>query len=172
MKCVFFDRDGVVNERTIGGYVLNWEEFHFLPGVGETLRRIKSLNYLAVIITNQRGVGRGLMSAQALDDIHARMQSALLSDFGVQFDWINFCTDAADETGRRKPSPSMLLEARDKFQIDMQQSWMIGDTASDIQAGKRAGVKTAFLKNEHEEIPPDADVVLASLSDILTHLKS
>lgn len=170
VKCVFFDRDGVVNQRTLGGYICVWNDFHFLPGIGEALRGVKDLGYLAVVVTNQRGVGKGLMSPSDLDAIHERMQAELLSQFGVQFDWINSCTDAADETGRRKPSPAMLFEARDKFGIEMSRSWMIGDTASDIQAGRRAGVKTAFLKNEHEAVPADVDVVLESVTGILSHL--
>ncbi len=159
-----------MNERILGGYVRSWEEFHFLPGVGEVLRAVKGLGYLSVVITNQRGVGRGLMSRVDLEEIHVRMQAALLLDFGVQFDWINSCTDAQNETGRRKPSPAMLLEARDKFQIEMTESWMIGDTGSDMKAGRAAGVKTAFLKNAHEEIPSDVDLVLDSIGGILSVL--
>ncbi len=169
-KAIFFDRDGVINERILEGYVRSWDEFHFLPDVGETLKEIKDRGYIAIIITNQRGVGLGLMTEIDLADIHKKMQSQLQEKYGVQFDDIISCTDTGNESGRRKPSPAMLLEAQTKYDIDMGLSWMIGDTASDIQAGKNAGTKTAFLLNEHDSPPPDATISIASLKEIIVYL--
>lgn len=169
-KAIFFDRDGVVNERIMDGYVRSWDDFHFLPDVGETLKEIKDRGYIAIIITNQRGVGLGLMSNRDLEDIHKRMQEELLRRSGVEFDDIISCTDAGDESGRRKPSPAMLLEAGMKYNIDMSMSWMIGDTPSDIEAGIGAGTKTAFLLNKHELPPPDTTICISSLSKITMYL--
>ena len=169
-KAIFFDRDGVINERILGGYVRSWDEFHFLPDVGETLKEIKDRGYLAIVITNQRGVGLGLMTENDLSNIHNRMQSELQKTYGVQFDDIIFCTDAANESGRRKPSPAMLLEAQAKYDIDMSMSWMIGDTASDIHAGITAGTKTAFLLNEHDKLPAETTISIASLKEIVANL--
>ena len=169
-KAIFFDRDGVINERILGGYVRSWDEFHFLPDVGETLKEIKDRGYIAIIITNQRGVGLEIMTEQDLSDIHNRMQSELLEKNGVRFDDILSCTDAGNESGRRKPSPAMLFEAQAKYDIDMEMSWMIGDTASDIQAGISAGTKTAFLLNEHDAAPAEATISIASLNEIVSNL--
>ena len=169
-KAVFFDRDGVINERILGGYVRSWDEFHFLPDVGETLKEIKDRGYIAIVITNQRGVGLGIMTEDDLTGIHNRMQSQLQEKYRVQFDDIISCTDAGNDSGRRKPSPAMLLEAQEKYDIEMGMSWMIGDTTSDIHAGISAGTKTAFLLNEHDSPPPDATISIASLKEIVMYL--
>jgi histidinol-phosphate phosphatase family protein len=169
-KAFFFDRDGVINERVMGSYIRAWNEFHFLPDVGETLKEIKDRGYIAIIITNQRGVGLGVMTESDLEDIHNRMQSELQEKHGVQFDDIIPCTDADNESGRRKPSPAMLLEAQTKYNIDMGMSWMIGDTATDIEAGISAGTKTAFLLNAHDAPPENVTVCIASLKEIVTYL--
>ncbi len=169
-KAIFFDRDGVINKRNLDGYIQSWEEFVFLPDVGETLKEVKNSDYLAIIITNQRGVGLGLMTESDLAEIHKQMQGELQKRNGVQFDDIFFCTDANNESGRRKPSPAMLLEAQEKYNIDIAMSWMIGDTTSDIEAGKRAGTKTAFLLNEHDAPPKDATISIASLQEIVEYI--
>jgi len=169
-KAVFFDRDGVVNKRIVGGYVTTWDEFDWLPGIAETLRDVKDLGYLAIIITNQRGVGTGKMSEADLELIHSQLQEHLQRD-GIAFDDIISCTDATNDSSRRKPSPEMLFEAARKFDIDLSQSWMIGDSPTDIEAGTRAGTKTAFLINDHEQAPPDATIALHHVHDIIAHLR-
>ncbi|MEI8134008.1 MAG: HAD-IIIA family hydrolase [bacterium] len=169
-KAIFFDRDGVVNERILGGYVRSWGEFAFREGVGEFLQAVKAKGYLAMIVTNQRGVGIGMMSEQELQEIHNRMQAALTDNFGVAFNDIYYCTDADDSSTRRKPSPQMIFEARDKYDLDLASSWMIGDAATDIQAGNQAGTKTAFLINEHEVNPSTATQVIYSLAELLPFL--
>ncbi len=169
-KAVFFDRDGVVNERIKGGYVTNWSTFRFLPDIGSMLAHVKAKGYLAVIITNQRGVGLGLMTQQDLDAIHQQMQDELLRTAQVQFDDIIFCTDATDDSPRRKPSPVMILEAARKWDIDLSHSWLIGDSPTDIAAGNAAGVKTAFLLNAHEMPPNDATILVENVLDMLTYL--
>jgi D-glycero-D-manno-heptose 1,7-bisphosphate phosphatase len=169
-KAIFFDRDGVINERILDGYVRSWDEFHFLPDVGEVVRSVKALGYLCIIISNQRGVGLGLMSESDLDEIHRKMQDELEKKFGIAFDDIIVCTDATNESKRRKPSPAMLLEAKEKYNIDVAQSWMIGDTPSDIEAGIRAGTKTAFVLNQHDAPPDNATVTIHSLPEIINFL--
>ncbi len=169
-RAIFFDRDGVINARILGGYVKHWNEFELLPGVVETLREVKRLGYLAIIITNQRGVGLGIMSDAELATVHEELQTAMEREAGVCFDDIIFCTDADDSSPRRKPSPAMLFEARDKWNIDLANSWMIGDSMSDIEAGRRAGTKTAYLVTQHSEEIPTATKILHRLEDILTFL--
>jgi D-glycero-D-manno-heptose 1,7-bisphosphate phosphatase len=169
-RAIFFDRDGVINARILGGYVRHWNEFELLPGVIETLREVKRRGYLAIIITNQRGVGMGLMSEQQLHAVHEEMQRAMEREAGVKFDDIIFCTDADKSSTRRKPSPAMLLEAAEKWNIDLANSWMIGDSMSDIEAGMRAGTKTAFLVTQHSEEIPTATKIIHRLEDILPFL--
>ena len=169
-KAIFFDRDGVVNTRIFGGYVTRWNEFSFMPNIGETLVAIKAKGYLAIIITNQRGVGLGLMTQADLDEVHKMMQDELQAKYGVTFDDIISCTDATNDSLRRKPSPTMILEAQEKWDINVSESWFIGDTASDIAAGNRAGTKTAFLLNDHENPPKDATILLENVFDIAKHL--
>ena len=110
------------------------------------------------------------MTKKDLEYIHKKMQQELLDRSGVEFDDIISCTDANNESGRRKPSPAMLLEAQTKYDIDMTASWMIGDTASDIEAGARAGTKTAFLLNEQDTPPENATICIASLKEIVTYM--
>jgi D-glycero-D-manno-heptose 1,7-bisphosphate phosphatase len=166
-KAVFFDRDGVINERIKGGYVRNWDEFVLSPDLPSFLKQVKAKGYLAIIITNQRGVGKGLMSEKDLAGLHDKLQSTLVADHGLSFDDIYYCTDLSDDSTRRKPSPAMLLEAATKWDIDLSQSWMIGDSISDIVAGSKAGAQTAYLVTKHTEQIPDRTVVLHSLTDLL-----
>ena len=174
---IFFDRDGVINTRILGGYVRHWNEFKLMDGVAETLAEIKRRGYLAIIITNQRGVGMGLMSEMDLQNVHEEMQRAIEVRAGVRFDDIFYCTDTDDSSTRRKPSPAMLLEAAEKWNIDIENSWMIGDSTSDIEAGARAGTKTAYLVTEHsahdrsyaDEVPK-ATKILHHIEEILSFL--
>lgn len=169
-KAIFFDRDGVINTRIFGGYITRWNEFHFLPNIGETLAAVKANGYLAIVITNQRGVGLGLMTETDLNEIHTKMQNELQTKYGAKFDDIISCTDATNESLRRKPSPAMIFEAQAKWDIVLSESWFIGDTKSDIIAGNLAGTKTAFLLNDHENSPFDATILLEKVFDILKHL--
>ncbi len=169
-KAVFFDRDGVVNTRFLGNYVTKWSEFEFLPELGNDLRSVKAKGYLAIIITNQRGVGAGKMTQEDLDTVHSQMQEHLKANFGVVFDDIYACTDADTLSERRKPSAAMLLEAQTKWNIDLSKSWFVGDAPTDIEAGTRAGTKTAFLLNKHETAPETATICINTLAEILPYL--
>lgn len=138
---IFFDRDGVVNVSPGAGYVLSWEQFAFSPGIIEALRLCKTRGFITAIVTSQQGVGKKLMSQTDLDDIHARMQSALERD-GIAFDAIHACTCLADDPACacRKPSPEMIFTARDELDIDLTASWLVGDHDRDIQMAHNAGV--------------------------------
>ncbi|MCE2503815.1 MAG: HAD family hydrolase [Chlorobi bacterium] len=145
-KAIFLDRDGVVNKRLIDDYVKRWDEFRFMPGVVEVLPDIHAEGYLVILITNQRGIGRGVMTRNDLHQIHRRMQEDLLIRTGHQFDAMYVCShDNSDGCDCRKPAPGMLLHAAKEFQLDLQESWMIGDSESDIEAGINAGCRTAKI---------------------------
>jgi D-glycero-D-manno-heptose 1,7-bisphosphate phosphatase len=165
----FFDRDGVVNRRIIGGYVRTPQEFELLDGVGESLRLVKDAGYVAIIITNQQGVGKGIMTDNDLQAVHTFMQEQLLELYGVQFDDIMACTDLASKPNNcRKPDPSMLLESAKKWNINVQQSWMIGDSISDCEAGRRAGTHTVLL-GDYKECE-FADYILSDTKYLPKHI--
>jgi histidinol-phosphate phosphatase family protein len=170
-KAIFFDRDGVVNRRIKGGYVRNWSEFELLPEVGRVVAEVQRRGYKAIVITNQRGVGTGIMTEADLQKIHDELQALLREAHSAHFDDILYCTDASDTSERRKPSPAMLFEAAERWNIDLAQSWMVGDSPSDIEAGRRAGTRTAFLVTEFTDgVPESATVVLQSLPELLNFI--
>jgi histidinol-phosphate phosphatase family protein len=138
---VFVDRDGVVNLPPPQLYVTKWEEFHFSEGIIDALALIKSRGYLLILITNQQGVGKGIMTQSALDQIHAHMQ-AELKQRNAEFDAIYTCTCLASSPSCtcRKPSPEMVFKAAQTHQVDLNHSWMIGDYDRDIEMAQSAGI--------------------------------
>lgn len=145
IKCVFFDRDGIVNQSPGPGYVERWEDFHLLPEFVEVLRVVRQQGYAAVIVTNQRGVARGCMTQATLDDMHRRLRELLRDQHGLDLLDILYCPHDNDCCDCRKPKPGMLLEAARRHAIDLPQSWMIGDSLKDTQAGKAAGCRTVLV---------------------------
>lgn len=161
-RAIFLDRDGVLNVRRVDDYVKRWEEFSFLPGIFQVLPEIHRAGYLAVLVTNQRGIGRGLMELGDLETIHDLMQRELELRSGHRLDAIYFCPhdrDAACDC--RKPLPGMLLEAARDLEIDLEGSWMIGDSESDIEAGRAAGART--VKIDPELGATSAEILVADL---------
>lgn len=169
-RAIFFDRDGVINARIVGGYVHHPRELELHPGVASVLRDVKQRGYLAIVITNQRGIGLGIMTEAELHAVHDDLQQRIEKASGVKFDDFYFAPGVDHSDPRRKPSPAMILEAAEKWNIDLEQSWMIGDSMSDIEAGQRAGVRTIYLVTMHSEEIPRATKVVHSLEDILKFL--
>lgn len=153
-KAVFFDRDGVINKDY--GYVGTLERFKFLPGVKEALATLKQMGYLTILVTNQSGIARGMYTVDDFDTVTEFMQGQL-SLCKAQFDGIYFCPHHPQATVAafrcectcRKPQPEMLLWAQREFDIDLEHSIMVGDHASDIEAGENAGVKNLILVGTH-----------------------
>jgi histidinol-phosphate phosphatase family protein len=138
----FFDRDGVVNVCPgEGAYVLRWEDFHFSQGIIEALSWLRKRGFALILVTNQQGVGKGLMTQADLDDIHARMQAELLKH-EAQFDAIYACTCLKSDPNCRchKPSPEMAQRAAREQDLDLSRSWLIGDHDRDIAMAANAGV--------------------------------
>ena len=153
-RAVFFDRDGVVNVFPgPGQFVLSWEMFRFLPGVGGldgALSRLRQRGFFLALITNQSGVGRGLMPLSALHDIHERMQREL-GEHG--FDAIYFCPHHPDESCHcRKPSPEMIFRACREHNLDPNASFLIGDSGRDIEMGHSAGCTTILCREALPEL--------------------
>jgi D-glycero-D-manno-heptose 1,7-bisphosphate phosphatase len=171
-KAVFLDRDGVINRSAPdGGYVTRWEAFHILPGVPEAIALLNAADFLVVVATNQRCVAKGLLSPSGLEQLHANLCTALVSA-GAHLDAIYFCPhDIFPPCTCRKPLPGMLLNAAKEHHICLSNSWMIGDTASDIEAGKRAGCKTILVTQLTDilDFSPDlkADSLLSATHKIL-----
>jgi D-glycero-D-manno-heptose 1,7-bisphosphate phosphatase len=141
MKAIFFDRDGTLMVDT--GYCSNPEQVELLDGVAELLPAMKQAGFKLVIVTNQSGIGRGYFTEQEFWEV----QEALERKIGAGvIDATYFCADPpAEATERRKPGPGMLLEAARDLAIQLDHSYMVGDKASDVEAGIRAGVKATIL---------------------------
>ena len=146
-RCVFFDRYGVVNEAPGPGYVERWSDLHVLPDFVHAARVALDRGYGCAVVTNQRGVARGIMSVETLQDIHRRLEDAL-SARGVPLLGIYACTHNPGECTCRKPQPGLLLRAAREHNVDLAASWMVGDQARDIEAGQRAGCRTIFVTTD------------------------
>jgi len=162
---VFFDRDGVVN-RSPGDayYVTSWEQFEFNPGIFEALSIVKEKGYLAILVTSQKGVGKGLMSQATLDNIHERMQTVLREKAGDAFDGI-YAYTGPDCQHLPKPDPEMIFSAVADHQIDLSQSWMIGDADRDIEMGMAAGLKGTIRVVSEKAIGVEAAMTVANVED-------
>jgi histidinol-phosphate phosphatase family protein len=154
-KAVFLDRDGVINKRAPGdGYITCSQEFELLPGVTEAIALLNRAGFLVIVVTNQRGVARGLYSQSDLTQIHSKMKNDL-AVAGAHLDAIYFCPhDREPPCDCRKPAPGMLLTAAAEHHIDLPNSWMIGDSDTDREAGCRAGCRTITISTQtpsHED---------------------
>lgn len=153
-KAIFLDRDGTINKYV--GFLRDIDEFELLDGVADAIQEINASGYLAIVSTNQPVIARGEVSFDELEMIHNKMET-LLGQKGAYLDAIYFCphhphkgyegerTELKFDCECRKPKPGMLLKAAQEFNIDLAQSWMIGDGENDIKAGMNAGCKTALI---------------------------
>lgn len=154
---LFLDRDGVINVEVPGTYVTSWEEFTFCDGVLVSMSTLNEMFGRIVIVTNQRGVGRGIMTMEDLRHIHLNMKQQI-EEVGGRLDHMYACTAVEDNDHNRKPQTGMGLQAREDFpEIDFKKSIMLGNSMSDMEFGKRLGMHTVFLTTKHEpyELPHD-----------------
>lgn len=171
----FLDRDGIINERAAPHkYVLHRGQFRFLPGIAGLLRGLRELGYALVVVTNQQGVGKGLMTQTDLGDLHAWMYERLAAE-GVTLTAIYACTHlASDDCRCRKPKPGLIDRAVVElpFRVDLARSVVIGDSTTDIQAGHAAGVGTLVLVGgDAEPLAIPGVLRVAALSDVLAHIR-
>jgi D-glycero-D-manno-heptose 1,7-bisphosphate phosphatase len=174
-KAIFLDRDGTINKYV--GFLKDINTFELLPNVAEAIKSINLSEYLAIVVTNHPVIARGEVSFEELQNIHNKMET-LLGEEGAYIDAIYFCPhhpDAGFEGERpelkivcecRKPKPGMFIKAAKDYNIDLSQSWMIGDSQIDIQAGKAAGCKTAFIGTENS----DANIIVNSLFEFVNKI--
>lgn len=149
---LFLDRDGVINKRIPGAYVQEWSAFEFLPGVLDALKIFNSIFGRIVVVTNQQGIGKGLMSTADLTVLHRRMLQTVEEKDG-RIDRIYFCPDLANQPANcRKPAPTMALQAQKDFpEINFKRSLIIGDSFSDIQFGTKLGMQTLLIPSKAED---------------------
>jgi D-glycero-D-manno-heptose 1,7-bisphosphate phosphatase len=142
---IFLDRDGVINERIIDGYVTNWHEFRFIAGAEQALRDFARLRVPILVVSNQSGVGRGQVTRSALEQITRRF-AARVERRGARIDGVYYCPHRPDEgCACRKPKPGLLLQAAKDWRIDLAASVMIGDAATDVQAAQSAGCRSILI---------------------------
>ena len=171
---LFLDRDGVINQERVGNYVLNWNEFVFNEGALDAFKSVSEAFSHIVIVSNQRGVGKGLMTEQDLQHIHIQMQKEVVTA-GGRIDRIYYCTDVDNNHHHRKPNPGMAMQAAADFEdIDLSKSIMVGNKLSDMRFGRSAGMFTVFLATTNPETPyphPDIDLRFNSLFDFAKALE-
>jgi len=152
---LFLDRDGVINVESVGSYITDWSEFMFHDGVLEAIKVASNIFGNIIVVSNQRGVGRGIMSLDALKEINQNLKSSV-AEHGGKIDKIYNCTAVSDDDRNRKPNTGMGLQAQEDFpQIDFKRSIMVGNTLSDMEFGKRLAMHTVFIttKSEPFELP-------------------
>lgn len=161
---LFLDRDGVINIEKYQDYVYNYDEFHFYDGVLEALRLLAARFGHIVITTNQKGIGKGLMTDADLQQIHDRMMQEIEAT-GGRIDKIYYCSSIDNNHTHRKPQPGMAFDAVKDFPaIDLRRSLIVGNNLSDMEFGRNAGMHTVFVKTTHPDVPlPNAWIDLAVL---------
>lgn len=174
--CLFLDRDGVINRRVVDGYVTSWDRFEFLPGALEALSRLADWAPSIVVVTNQQGVGKGLMTQAAVDDVHRRMGCAVRTA-GGRIDAVLTCPHlAATCCACRKPRTGLAeswLEGQPT--VDRTRSVMVGDSASDLAMGRALtsgqGSNVWISNSDSSSMSPDLyDVRCSSLQELARSL--
>ena len=148
-KCVFLDRDGVLNTDD-EYYTFRKEDVFLMEGVPEALQKLKEAGYLLIVVTNQAGIAQNMYGPAEVKEVHRLIQEMS----GVTLDDLYFSPHHPQHSSRsmrRKPDSLMIEKAMAKHNIDPAQSWMIGDRLSDIQAGRKAGIKTIFIGTKETE---------------------
>jgi len=183
-KAVFLDRDGTIN--TLDGFITKPEDFKLIDGAAEAIKKINSLGFLAIVITNQPVIARGEVDFQTLDLIHMKMETDL-GKHGAYIDDLFCCPHHPDkgfagerpeykiDCDCRKPKPGMILKAAEKYNIDLAWSYMAGDDKRDVQAGINSGCKSVFLTDDEEKkknIVTDDVQVFSSLLEFADYLTS
>jgi D-glycero-D-manno-heptose 1,7-bisphosphate phosphatase len=147
-KCVFLDRDGVLNEDDVN-YTYRLTRFHIIPGIPEALYRLKEAGYLLVVVTNQSGIAQKIYTVQQMEICHIFLQDA--SDHVIDRIYFSPYHPSVTASLARKPGSLMFEKAIAKFDIDVSRSWMVGDKGRDIIPARALGIKTIQIGNEIEK---------------------
>jgi len=178
--CVFLDRDGVLNRKLPeDAYVIDWAQFEWLPGAVDAIARMNRAGLTVIVVSNQRGIALGRLTDAQLELIHGKMQTYLAGQ-DARLDAIYYCPHDNGQCNCRKPDTGLFEQAMKDFpQVKAENSVVIGDSLSDIQAGRRLGMKTIFIEGEADRQKPGADAAAAIadavagnlLEAVQTHLK-
>ena len=176
VSAVFLDRDGVLNPHIPGGYLQSADDLVVLPGVAQAVRRLNDAGLPVLVISNQQGVGKGLMTRDDLTAIERRMEEALHNEAGARIDRSYYSTELAPANSpRRKPGPGMLLEAGQDFGLTLAETVFAGDAPTDIRAGHAAHVGATLLllsggttSYAPGDMDPAPDYVFRNLPDAVT----
>ena len=170
---LFLDRDGTINRRIIDGYVTSWDDFEFLPGVLEAMYHINKLFDPIIIVTNQQGIGKDIMTHEELAMIHNQMVETIHKNHG-RVDQIYYCPQLKIFNPLcRKPNPGMAIQAMEEFpQIQCERSIMVGDADSDIEFGKNLGMLTVRINDPNLEINVPADITVNSLMEFWEYINT
>lgn len=177
-KAVFFDRDGTINEEA--GYIRDLSNLKLIEGASVAIEKLRQNGYLAILITNQSGPARGYYNEKWVQTLNSTVQDLLVAE-GTELDAMYYCPHLPDGTVKeytkdcdcRKPGKALFMQAKEKFDIDLEKSFMIGDKATDVEAGHNAGckgilLKTGYgeqvLKGEYQSIP-NADYIAKDILD-------
>lgn len=168
LRTVFLDRDGVINEKMPEGqYVRSIAEFHLLAGVPEAIARLNRAGLHVIVVSNQRGVALGLYTRADVDAIHAGFQETLTAK-GARVDAFYFCPHDKAQCNCRKPLPGLFEQAQAEFpEIDAATSVIVGDSLSDVEFGRRLGLRTIFIEGHPDRRKPGAEKALG-LADLCT----
>ena len=162
-KAIFLDRDGVINFDS-PHYIKDISEVKIIPDVAKYLSLLKESGFLLIIITNQSAVGRGIITEQKLHEINSYIITQLKKN-DVLIDGLYFCPHSpVDECECRKPKPGLIFQATNDFDIDLRNSWMIGDKESDIIAGKQANCRT-YLNKQNSSLKDAISFILSTSSE-------
>jgi histidinol-phosphate phosphatase family protein len=169
---LFLDRDGVINERNFEGYITSPDHFVFKNGVFDALIIFNTFFNKKILVTNQQGVAKGIMTECNLKEVHGYMEQELKTKLDFEFDATFTATNLKGSgNDRRKPNKAMALEAKELFpNIDFNKSIMIGDTDGDIKFGTNLGMKTVLVSS-NEVVSEKSDVVVGSLIEFALMLK-
>ena len=166
---LFLDRDGVINKRLVGDYIKKWEEFEFLPGVLEAIQIFSELFGHIFIVTNQQGIGKGLMLESDLETIHENMMQSVKTSGGHIHKIYHSPYRAEENSVFRKPNIGLARKAKIDFPtIDFDKSIMVGDSLTDMQFGKNAGMRTVFIQSDKDLIDEHNDIIDYSFPDLIT----
>ena len=171
---LFLDRDGVINIEKENDYIHHWGEFEFYTGAVETIASLSKLFGRLIVVTNQKGIGKGVTKEANVLEIHANISNAVEAAGGM-IDGFYYCPDTDNDSPCRKPNAGMAFQAKADFpEIDFAKSLMVGNNLSDMKFGRNAGMKTAFLRSTQPNlILPEqlADIDTADLQSLWLLLK-
>jgi len=169
---LFLDRDGVINIENVGSYITDWKDFSFCEGALEALRHLSEVFGTIVIVSNQRGVGRGIMTLDSLKEISTNMVNAI-GEAGGRIDKVYAATSIHEDDHNRKPNSGMAMQAKEDFpMIDFRRSVMVGNAMLDMEFGKRLAMHTVFITTKHDPVQLPHDLIDEQYPSLFAWAKS